>query len=93
MEGLSEDKSCFFIDLAARDVYCRSCRKRCTSLALPEFTQFWCATRSCKNAGDVKLYRNGNWQVFTFVERRRGCCSEIVPKLLLTIPTEKTAGK
>ncbi|NLI34771.1 MAG: hypothetical protein GX422_18605 [Deltaproteobacteria bacterium] len=84
----------FFIDLCARRVYCRSCGKACKSLVLPRFIQFWCGTRSCENAGDVKLLTDGTWQVFGYEETLHGnCLSEIVPKLLQSIVTGRRLRK
>ncbi|NLI81441.1 MAG: hypothetical protein GX443_07105 [Deltaproteobacteria bacterium] len=88
MGRLKELENRFFIDLCACRVYCRSCRKPCKALELPQFIQFWCATRGCENAGDVKLFRDGTWQIFgfeeTFYDNR---LSRIVPKVLQSIVT------
>jgi hypothetical protein len=54
----------FFIDLSKENVFCSSCRKRCRSLPLKDYTLFWCPTKSCENTKEVRLYRDGIWKVF-----------------------------
>lgn len=88
MSVIREHENHFFIDLRARRVYCRPCGKPCRFLACPGFIHFWCASHHCPNAGDVKLFRNGTWQVFGFQETcHEGLVSEIVPILLHCIET------
>jgi hypothetical protein len=92
MEDLPEHENHFFINVSTGQVYCRLCGKRCKRLTLPMFAQFWCATRACANFGEVKRYFNGKWEVYSFLESREGCCSKIIPKLLMTISSGTSPG-
>lgn len=86
MENISERRNCFFIDVTRKKVFCMLCKGLCRSLVLPRVTHFWCATRGCRNSADVRLYPDGTWEVFTFVEHWMGNrTSEIVPKRIHAI--------
>lgn len=88
MGKTSDNLNEFLIDLTGEKVMCRSCGRLCKYLILPGFVQFWCATRSCKNSGDVRLHSDGTWRIYAYEELwHQGMLSEIVPKLLALIET------
>lgn len=58
----------FFIDLSRNRVFCSSCRKACRSLPLTDYTLFWCASKSCSNTKEVRLYPGAVWKVFDVSE-------------------------
>lgn len=68
MRSISEQKNRFLIDVNNERVYCRSCRKVCKRLDLPEFIQYWCANHDCDNSEEVVLTRDGAWKVYSVVE-------------------------
>jgi hypothetical protein len=91
MEGVSEHQNCFLIDLLNQRVFCRSCRQTCKKLALPRFTLFWCANRDCNNSGEVRLMREGTWNVYYVAEAWfENQCSAFVSKLLFSLATGRT---
>jgi len=76
----------FFVDLDTQKVFCRACGTMCKSLALADSTQFWCATKECVNGNDIRLLKDGTWQVFGFEEKlHESLISEVVPVLLQRI--------
>ena len=79
-------KSLFLIDLSAARVFCTSCRRACRSLALPDFTLFWCAGKTCANTEEARLYPGKVWKVFAVSEAmRENSISEITSELILSI--------
>jgi len=88
MEGISEHRNRFLIDLHNERVFCRSCREICKKLVLPGFTQFWCANHDCDNTGEVTLTRDGTWNVYCVVEEWLGdLCGGFSSKLLFSQET------
>lgn len=76
----------FLIDLSAKRVLCRVCRKSCKSLELADFTLFWCSTKSCRNDEEVRLYSGNKWRVFAVKETlQENSISEITRRLVRTI--------
>jgi hypothetical protein len=79
-------RSLFLIDLSAKRVFCTSCKKACRSLELTDCTQFWCASKSCDNSEEVRVYPGNRWEVFAVSETlRENAISEITTELILSI--------
>ncbi len=76
----------FFIDLSAGTVFCRECRKRCSSLELPGYKLFWCSNKTCGNDDEVRQDREKGWEIYTVQETlRENAVSEITARLVRSI--------
>jgi hypothetical protein len=83
-------QSRFFIDLSAGRVFCRDCRKKCTSLDLAGYTLFWCSNKTCTNDDEVRLHADSAWEVHSVREAlQENSISEITTRLVRSIRTGK----
>lgn len=83
-------RSRFFIDLSAGRVFCRECRKKCTSLDLAKHTLFWCSNKACSNADEVRLHPDTGWEVHSVREAlQEHSISEITTRLIRSIRVRK----